>query len=121
MLPTEMFSGDATQGPPWTPQVWRDGPDALVAQATAALFQDSHEITSGVLDGGDRAMAGSQTAPQNESDQVIDGSTPGDSPSGSDRGGRYGTWKNQLEDLYRDEPLAAWSGGAKDGPANPAP
>ena len=127
MLPTEQFSGDATQGPPWTPQVWRDGPDVLVAQARQALFGDRTEIDSGVLGGGDRAMSGSSTAPQNESDQMIDGSTPGDSPSGTPgrQGGRAAQWQQNLAYLRRDEPLAAWSSGQKDGPAmgpaNPAP
>jgi len=121
MLPTEMFSGDAVSQTPWTPAVWQQGPDGLVAEATASLWQDHAAITSDVLNGGDRAMSGGQSAPQNETDQVINGSTPGDAPSGSDKGGRAGTWRNQVQDLYRDEPLAAWAGGQKDGEANPPP
>ena len=120
MLPTEMFSGDATPAVPWTPLVWQEGPDGLLADAQGQLWQDHQEITTGVLGTGDRAMSGSQTAPQNESDQMINGATPGDSPSGSDSGGgRAATWANQVRDLYRTEPLAAWATGAKDGPANP--
>ena len=123
MLPSEQFSGDAVPAVPWTPAVWAQGPDALVAQAQSQLWQDHTEIASGVLDGGDRAMSGSETAPQNESDQMIDGSTPGDSPSGTPgrQGGRAAQWQTNLAYLRRDEPLAAWSSGQKDGDgkANP--
>lgn len=110
MLPTEMFSGDAVQTEPWTPAVWTKGPDKLVADAQQQLFQDQSDFES-VLSGSDRAMSGSGNSPQNESDQLI--GTDESSPS------RSQNWKNCLNDLYKDEPLAAWSSGQKDGPANP--
>lgn len=117
MLPTEQFSGDATPAVPWKPQVWRDGPDSLVKQAQIALFQDRADVEVGILTGTDSAIAGSTAGVQNESDQVIDGTTPGDAPSGSRKAG----WNQMLQDLRRTEPLAAWASGQHDGPANPAP
>lgn len=120
MLPTEQYSGDAVPQTPWTPAVWMSGPDSLVADAQGQLWQDSHDITSGVLDTRDRAMAGGTPGVENESDQLIDGSTPGDSPSGSSNGARGDHWQGVLQDLRRTEPLAAWATGAHDGPANPS-
>ena len=110
--------------PPWTPQVWRDGPDGIVAQATQSLFADQTEITNKVLGATSStvAMSGSDTNPENETDQLIDTSTPGDSPShGPSTNGRAAQWSSMMNDLRRDEPLANWSDGSKDGPANPAP
>jgi hypothetical protein len=122
MLPTEMFSGDAVPQKPWTPNVWTTGPDVLVAQAQQALFQNWGDVTSGALGTTDRAMAGTTPGVENESDQLINGSTPGDAPSGSAgrRGGRSAQWQENLAYLRRDEPLAAWASGQHDGPANPA-
>lgn len=127
MQPNEMFSGDAVPQVPWTPAVWKSGPDALVATAQSQSWADSQDLADGILNGGDTAMSGGQTAPQNESDQLIDGSTPGDSPSGSAgrTGGRAAQWQQNLAYLRRDEPLAAWASGQHDGslmnPGNPAP
>lgn len=124
MLPTEQFSGDATQGPPWTPQVWRDGPDSLVKQAQLALFQDRAEVEVDALgtSSGSVAMSGPETNPENESEMLIDVSTPGDSPSHGEGGTtRAGIWNNAMNDLRRDEPLANWATGTKSGKANPAP
>jgi len=112
MLPTEQFSGDATQGPVWTPEVWRVGPEALVTKARAALFQNERDLEDGVLGGGDTAMSGSLTSPQNEVEQVIGGSAPAG-------GGRSAHWGSILSDLRRTEPLAAWANGEHTGPANP--
>ena len=78
MLPTEQFSGDATEDKtPWTPQVWRDGPDALVQQAQQALFQNRADVEVGALGTGTSApaMDGTVTQPANESDQLIDPSS----------------------------------------------
>jgi hypothetical protein len=125
MLPTEQFSGDATEDKsPWTPQVWRDGPDLLVAQARQSLFQDRAEVEQGALGASESsvAMSGPVTNPENESDMIIDGSTPGDSPSHGEGGTtRAGIWNGAMQDLRRTEPLANWATGAKSGPANPAP
>lgn len=125
MLPNQQFDGipSGNPSPPWTPQVWRDGPDVLVAQATQALWSDSKEI-EGTLSAsqGSVAMAGPTANPENESDEMIDGSTPGDSPAhGPTSGGRATQWNSMMQDMRRNEPLASWSNGSKDGPANPAP
>lgn len=124
MHPDEQFSGDATEDKShWTPDVWKVGPDALVAKAQHQLFLDRFELEDTALDGGDRAMSGTQSSPQNESDQIIDGSTPGDSPSnkedGVTGGGRATLWRQNLKYLFRTEPLAAWSDGSTSGQANP--
>jgi hypothetical protein len=96
----------------WTPAVWATGPDALVATAQQQLWQDQKDMNDGVLGGGDRAMSGSDTAPQNETDEDI--------PPGSSMG-RSDQWTSDLQDLRRNEPLAAWANGSKDGDgkANP--
>lgn len=109
MLPTEEYSGDATQGPPWTPLVWQEGPDKLVADAQAAIFEDYGEITNGILGGDDHAISGPATGKENETDQVI-------APAPQSR---TAVWQDGLKDLRRDEPLAAWATGTHDGPANP--
>lgn len=119
MLPTETYSGDAVPQTPWTPLVWQQGPDRLVADAQAELWQDSHEIETGILGGTQSAMAGSTPGVRNEGEQVIDGSTPGDSPSGGGGSGRADHWNSVMRDLRKTEPLAAWATGAHDGPANP--
>lgn len=115
-------SDQIPEGPPWTPAVWKSGPDVLVSQAQSQLFVDQQDMES-VLDGGDRAMAGGEQADQNESDQMIDQAAQGSTMRSStdSQQGRATEWANSVKDLYRDEPLAAWSSGAHDGPANPAP
>lgn len=124
MLPTDQFSGDSTPQTPWQPDVWSTGPDALVAKAQQALWQDSNEVQGSLgASSGSVAMAGSPQ-PENESDQLINGSTPGDSPSPSapgtsGSGGRAAQWHSMMTDLRSTEPLASWSSGAHDGPANP--
>lgn len=122
MLPNQQFDGipSGNPMPPWTPQVWADGPDGIVKEATQEMWTDYTEMTNGVLGTNDRAMSGPTTAPENESDQIIDSSTPGDSPSHSTGGtSRSSIWNTSMADLRRSEPLAAWSDGSKDGPANP--
>jgi hypothetical protein len=126
MLPTEQYSGDAVPQTPWTPAVWQQGPDGLIAEARQCLWADQTDVTS-ALDGGDRAMGGSNAAPQNESDQLIDGSTPGDSPSGGHGTGsgkptgRASHWNAMMREMRDTEPLAAWTSGAHDGSVNPPP
>lgn len=122
MLPTEQFSGDATEDKtPWTPQVWRDGPDALVAQAQSALWQNRGDVEIGALGPTteDAAMDGTVAQSANESDQMINPSAP------SDGTGRATQWRNNLETLRATHPLA---GTVKPldydpdpGDANPAP
>ena len=123
MLPTEMFSGDATKGPPWTPQVWQDGPDALIAQARADLFTQQRDLVADVLDGGNDAMSGNSTAPQNESDQVFDVQQAGQQARDSTAGdSRVREWNSAMADLRDTEPrIAGWSSGEKTGTPNPAP
>lgn len=104
-------------GPPWTPPVWAGGYKKLVVDAKNDMFSNHHHLQTSVLDGSSRAMAGSNAGEQNESDQLI--------PS-NDVSSRAENWNQTLQDLYRDEPLAAWATGAYDGdgqanPANPAP
>ena len=84
MLPDQQFDGvpSANPMPPWTPQVWTKGPDGLVAIAQESLWGDQQEIHIKALAGPDSAISGSSTGVQNESDVVIDGTTPGNSPSG---------------------------------------
>jgi hypothetical protein len=124
MLPTEQFSGDATKGPPWTPQVWRDGPDVLVAQAQQALWADQHDIVADVLDGDNRAMSGSETAPENESDiTYATQMAAGDRiHSSEDVTNRADVWDSTMDDMRATEPrIAGWSSGDHVGPPNPAP
>lgn len=112
MLPTEQFSGDATEGPPWTPLVWRIGPEGLIERAQQQLWANYADLQRGILGGDDTAMSGGQTAPQNEAEQLIGGNAP-------TTGGRSAHWGDILSDLRRTEPLAAWSHGEHTGPANP--
>ena len=128
MLPDQQFDGVPSGNPlpPWTPPVWSRGPDGLVADAQGALWGDQSEISQKALNGADSAISGASTGVQNESDVVIDGTTPGDSPSGpGGQGrasqGRASQWKTNLGYLYDTEPrLAGWSNGDKTGEANPA-
>lgn len=122
MLPTEQYSGDATEDKtPWTPQVWRDGPDALVAQARTALWQERGDIERGALGPSteDAAMDGYASQPANESDQIINPVTP------SDGTGRATQWHNNLETLRATHPLAGTvkplDYDPSPGDANPAP
>ena len=124
MLPTEQFSGDATEDKtPWTPQVWKVGPDVLVQQAQMDLFSDRSEVETAL--GGSQssvAMAGSHTDPENESEMLINGATPGDSPSHGEGGTtRAGIWNSAMKDMRRTEPVVGWEDGSKSGPVNPAP
>lgn len=114
MLPTEQFSGDAVPQVPWTPPVWQEGPDALVAQARLDLFQYRADVEVKALGDPDMAMAGGQTSPTNESERIIDGST---------RRPLKNHWDRALTDLRATEPLYGRSGevsGAHEQPtANP--
>jgi hypothetical protein len=125
MLPDQQFDGipSGNPMPPWTPQVWRDGPDGLVAQAQQMLFQNDQEMDQTLsASQGSVAMSGPTANPENETDQIIDPMTPGDSPShGPSTSGRASYWNGMMQDMRRDEPLASWASGQKDGPANPAP
>lgn len=107
MDPKAQFSPQI--GPPWTPPVWACGPDKLIADAQQQLWQDSSDVQVSALGGGDRAMSGYQTAPQNESDEMIPAAPAG----------RAEAWTTSLRDLFREEPLSAWANGSHDGPANP--
>jgi hypothetical protein len=103
----------------WTPPVWQEGPDGLVADAKNELwteYQDLNTVLStgaGGAGGGD-SMSGNATAPQNESDQLI--STQ---PMGHDTS-VIGEWKKGLQELKSTEPLDSWEGGGSP-PMNPAP
>ena len=109
MLPTETYSGDAVPQVPWTPAVWQQGPDALIATAQQQLWQDQQDITSDVLGSDDRAFDGTKTSDQNESDIMV--------PAAAMSRGQ--AWQQQVSDMRRTEPLAAWASGMKDGPPNP--
>ena len=122
MLPTEQYSGDATEDKSiWTPQVWRDGPDALVRQAQLGLWQDRSDVENDALGGGTDAPAfdGSVNQGANEWEESVNPSQP---PEGQ---GRATQWKNSLDKMRAVDPLA---GQVKDtsydpspGDANPAP
>jgi hypothetical protein len=103
MLPTEQFSGDATEDKSiWTPQVWTKGPDGLVNQAQTALFQDRADVEVGALGAGisSPAIDGPVSQGGNEQDQVIN---PGQPPEGQ---GRATQWKNTLDIMRTTDPLA---------------
>jgi hypothetical protein len=123
MLPTQQYDGipPANPSPPWTPLVWQEGPDGIVADAQKQLWLDQSDLqtTLGPSESS-LSMSGSHTSPENETDMLVDGTTPGDSPSHGGATGRASEWHSNLLDLYRDEPLASWATGAKDGPPNPA-
>jgi hypothetical protein len=105
------WEGKST-GPPWTPDVWQVGPDALVARATHDLFADQHTIDgslrTGAGDGYADAMTGGRTAPMNETDQLINSTHPGPTS------GVKGEWDKAMRSLRKTDPLA-------EGPVNPAP
>lgn len=122
MLPTEQFSGDATEDKtPWTPQVWRDGPDVLVQQAQQSLFSDRQDVEIGALGGRDTApaMAGTVNNGANEWEQSINPAQP---PEGQ---GRATQWKNTLNTMRAVNPLAGQVKSLDYDPpatdANPAP
>jgi len=102
----------------WTPPVWQNGPDGLVADATQELWAEHQDLNT-VLStgaggaGGGEAMSGSGTAPQNESDQIIS-TKPGQVTSVA------GEWAKGLKELRSTEPIDAWEGQST-GPMNPAP
>ena len=104
MLPTEQFSGDATEDKtPWQPQVWKVGPDSLVAQAQQALFQERMDVEVDAL--GSRtsapAMAGSVNQGANEQELTINPSSP---PEGMRS--RHDEWHNTIKQLYTTNELA---------------
>lgn len=121
MLPTEQFSGDATKGPAWTPQVWRDGPDQLVNQAQLALFQDRADIEVGALGPRETAasMDGQVNQGANEWEESINPSQP---PEGQ---GRATQWKASLDKMRAVDELAGQVKSTdydpSPGQANPAP
>lgn len=105
-------SDQIPEGPPWQPQVWKTGPDVLVAIAHQELFAEQRDLDGALKTaaggGYPDNMAGSGTAPQNEGEQLI-----------SVRPGATGTVKEEWDGAMRDlrgntEPLA-------DGKVNPAP
>lgn len=115
MLPTEQFSGDATEDKSqWTPQVWRKGPDALVADAQLALWQNRRDVEVGALNGSTDAPSFDGTSNQaNEWEQVIDPSAP---PEGS--GGRAAIWQHTLMQMRA---VDEWGGQVKSVDYDPSP
>ena len=107
-------------GPPWQPQVWSVGPEALIATATQQLWQDQQDVNAS-LDTFDRAIAGPQTSNRNETEQVVDSAEAGSETRSSvqPNTGRLGQWNTSVQEMRRTEPLAAWADGTHDGPANP--
>ena len=102
MLPTEEYSGDATEDKtPWTPQVWRDGPDSLVAQAQQALFQNRADVEMGALGASTSApaFAGSVSQGANEGDEGIYPGNPPETPDGQTGAKRATVWKNTLNSM----------------------
>ena len=83
MLPTQQFDGvpSANPMPPWTPAVWTEGPDKLVADAQAQLWQDYGDTNSALGPSSSSMAIAGASQPENESEQLIDGTTPGDGPS----------------------------------------
>jgi hypothetical protein len=104
MLPTEMYSGDAVPQVPWQPQVWSKGPDQLVAEAQSVMWGEFSDVQSGLESSSSDAMSGNQSA-SNEGEQVINGSTPGDSPSGGTSASRGAYWKEMLLDMRDTDPV----------------
>lgn len=103
MLPTEQFSGDATEDKtPWQPQVWQVGPDALVAQAQQALYQCRADVELDAL--GARptapAMDGNVNQGANEQELTVNPAAP---PEGT---GRATQWHNSLQALRTTNLLA---------------
>jgi hypothetical protein len=113
MLPTQEFSENV--GPPWTPPVWTEGPDGLIAQAKSDLFQTDADIGR-ILSANEAAMSGTKQAPQNESDQVI----PADASSNNSRSE---FWQSTLNELRKTAPLAGMDNPNKPGgpEATPTP
>lgn len=110
-IPSEAYPNGDPEGP-WTPEVWQKGPDALVAKAQSALWDDQKHVGD-VLGGADLAMAGNTSAPQNESDEIISGQDPS-------RSQRAQHWQDCLQSLRKTEPVV-WSNKAIGGGLNPAP
>lgn len=102
----------------WTPPVWQEGPDGLVADAKNELWTEYDDIETvlstgaGGAGGGD-AMSGSGTSPSNESDQLIS-TKPGQVTSVA------GEWSKGLQEMKDTEPIDAWEGKGSP-PINPAP
>jgi hypothetical protein len=121
MLPTEQFSGDATEDKSlWTPQVWRDGPDGIVQQAQMSLWQDRSDIELGALGPStDAPSFDSVSQGANESELTVNPSQP---PEGQ---GRATQWKNTLNAMRAVNPLAghikSLDYDPAPGDANPAP
>lgn len=96
MDPREQFSENI--GPPWQPDVWKVGPDTLVAQARQALFADSEDLVDGVLNSAaNGAMSGRQTSPKNDAELILDATAPSQS--------RAGLWSDMMGELRADEPM----------------
>lgn len=111
MLPTDQFSHNI--GPIWTPEIWHSTPEMLMRKAQLAIFEDRNHLEGQVLTAPDLVMAGTNTAPQNESDQII----AGDDSSRSKRGSE---WQNILGEMRNTEPIV-WSDKPVKGGINPAP
>ena len=106
----------------WKPLCWQYDTQQLLAQARQALWNDQTEIISGVLDTSDRAISGNMPGTVNENEELVDvadgGATHRD---GQNLDTVKDNWSNEMDNMRRTEPLAAWANGAKDGPANPQP
>lgn len=112
-------SDQIPEGPPWTPQVWRDSPEVLVQEAQKELWVEYKDLqtvlsTGAGPAGGGEAMSGQATAPENESDQLISTQPMGGSTS------VLGEWNKAMSDMKDTEPIDAWE-GTSSGPLNPAP
>jgi hypothetical protein len=105
-------------GGPWTPDVWTQGPDGLVASCQADLWAVDKDLGSALGPGsGVPSMAGPADQKANESDQVIDPTTPGDEPGGPGYGsGRATQWQANVQQLRKTEALG---GTAKPGDYSP--
>jgi hypothetical protein len=104
----------------WKPACWTLSSDDMANQAKQQLWADYGEIVNGVLNTSDRAISGNVPGTKNENEELMDIASNGASHrDASNTDTTVGSWQDEMDNMRRTEPLAAWANGAKTGPANP--
>lgn len=96
MHPDEQYSGDATEDKaPWSPPVWRIGPDGVIAQAKAWLMENRTDVLEGLTGGQSIPAMSGVNQNIDEVERTID---PNDPPEGK-KIGRAALWQSNLSYL----------------------
>lgn len=98
MLPDEPVSQNI--GPPWVPEVWKVGPDALVAEARHALFADMDDIGRTALGSAGNTISGAVTGRENDQEALVNVEHAGAAQRSADEvHGRAALWQGMMDGM----------------------